>query len=318
LRHIYPIALLLIILFNCDNKSVLRTDLQPVYSDFKNALQEKNLYGKVKKIEYNKTTFQNAEIPDKAVLNKIEEYTDFGELEKVQYFDDFGELLQTNIIEYNKDKKFVKSLSISESNNLKILQTVSYDSIQNTRETTIFINDSINTKTTSFFGEDDYPKREIIIEKNDTLEVNYRFILEESGKIKSVYKIEKGNKNSELLYSYEYENNCLVKSTHKNKWTESISEIEWKNGRILKQTNYTISADSVKHINNIMEFDILYNSIGSKDFEDSKLSRELKFEYEFDKHGNWISKNASVKEYSTNSNEFVPVYVDTRKISYWE
>lgn len=103
MRKIYLLTLLSINLFNCQNKSDLRTDLQPIYSDSKNALQNNNQYGKVK---------------------KIEEYTDFGELKKVEYFDNYGELLQTNTIDYNKNPEFIKSVSISKSNNSKILQTV--------------------------------------------------------------------------------------------------------------------------------------------------------------------------------------------------
>ena len=46
--------------------------------------------------------------------------------------------------------------------------------------------------------------------------------------------------------------------------------------------------------------------------------RELKFDYEFDENGNWIKKNVSMKEHFNNSKEFVTIYVDTRKISYWK
>ena len=64
-----------------------------------------------------------------------------------------------------------------------------------------------------------------------------------------------------------------------------ISEWEWKNRRISKQTSYTIAADLTKYTDNIAEFDILYNIINSKEFKDSKLDRELKFDYEFDQKG---------------------------------
>ena len=118
---------------------------------------------------------------------------------------------------------------------------------------------------------------------------------------------------------------CSI-STSVSLWTwyltrNHIKTIKCKNkffGRIFKQTSYTISADLKKHKNNITEFDILYNPINSKEFEDSKLNRELKFDYEFDKNGNWIKKNVSMKEHFNNSKEFVPIYVDTRKISYWK
>jgi len=308
-----------IILFNCQNKSELRTDLQPIYSDSENALQGNNLYGKVKKIEYYKTTFQNTEKEDKTVLNKIEEYTDFGELKKVEYFDNYGELLQTNVIDYNKNQEFIKSVSINKSNKSKIIQTSEYDSIKNTSELSVFVNDTIDHKTTSYFNRKDYPIKRISVKGNDTTEVNFEYDFDDNDKIKSASQKEKGNDKSKTTNLYKYDSNKnLIESSYKTEWLEMISETEWKNGRISKQMSYTVSADLKKHTDNITEFDILYNPINSKEFEDSKLNRELKFDYEFDENGNWTKKNVSIKEHFNNSKEFVPIYVYTRKISYWK
>ncbi|RKE95463.1 hypothetical protein BXY80_1655 [Ichthyenterobacterium magnum] len=308
-----------IILFNCQNKTELRTDLQPIYSDSKNALQGNNLYGKVKKIEYYKTTFQNTENEDKPVLNKIEEYTDFGELKKVEYFDNYGELTQTNVIDYNKNQEVIKSVSINKSNESNIIQTSEYDTIKNTSELSVFVNDTIDHKTTFYYGKNDYQIKRISIKGNDTTEVNLEYAFDDNDKIISSTQKEKGNDKSTTTNLFKYDNNNnLIESSYKTEWMEMISETEWKDGRIFKQTSYTISADLKKHKNNITEFDILYNPINSKEFEDSKLNRELKFDYEFDKNGNWIKKNVSMKEHFNNSKEFVPIYVDTRKISYWK
>ncbi|MGZ0016804.1 hypothetical protein [Yeosuana sp. AK3] len=297
----------------------MRTDLQPIYSDSKNALQGNNLYGKVKKIEYYKTTFQNTENEDKPVLNKIEEYTDFGELKKVEYFDNYGELLQTNVIDYNKNQKFIKSVSINKSNKSKIIQTSEYDSINNTSELTVFVNDTIDHETTFYYGQNDYQIKRISVKENDTTEVNSEYAFDDNDKILSSTQKEKGNNKSMITNLFKYDkNNNLIESSYKTEWMEMISETEWKDGRIFKQTSYTISADLKKHTDNITEFDILYNPINSKEFEDSKLNRELKFDYEFDENGNWIKKNVSMKEHFNHSKEFVPIYVDTRKISYWK
>ncbi len=308
-----------IILFNCQNKTELRTDLQPIYSDFKNVLQGNNLYGKVKKIEYYKTTFQNTENEDKPVLNKIEEFTDFGELKKVEYFDNYGELLQTNVIDYNKNQKFIKSVSINKANKSKIIQTSEYDSINNTSELTVFVNDTIDHKTTFYYGKNDYQIKRISVKGNDTTEVNSEYTFDDNEKIISSTQKEKENDKSMTTNLFRYDkNNNLIESSYKTEWMEIISETEWKDGRIFKQTSYTISADLKKYTDNITEFDILYNPINSKEFEGSKLNRELKFDYEFDENGNWIMKNTSMKEHFNNAKEFVPIYVDTRKISYWK
>ena len=317
LRKIYILTLLSIILFNCQNKTELRTDLQPIYSDSKNALQGNNLYGKVEKIEYYKTTFQNTENEDKPVLNKIEEYTDFGELKKVEYFDNYGELTQNNVIDYNNNQEFIKSVSNNKSNESNIIQTSEYDTIKNTSELSVFVNDTIDHKTTFYYGKNDYQIKRISIKGNDTTEVNLEYAFDDNDKIKSSTQKEKGNDKSMITNLFKYDNNNnLIESSYKTEWMEMISETEWKDGRIFKQTSYTKSADLKKHLDNITEFDILYNPINSKEYENSKLNRELKFEYEFDENGNWIKKNVSMKEHFANSKEFVPIYVDTRKISY--
>jgi len=308
-----------IILFNCQNKTELRTDLLPTYSGSKNALQGNNLYGKVKKIEYYKTTFQNIEKEDKPILNKIEQYTDFGELEKVEYFDNYGELLQTNVIDYYKNQKFIKSVSINKANKSKMIQTSEYDSIKNTSELTVFVNDSIGHKTAFYYGKNNYLIKRISVKGNDTTETNSEQTFNDNNKLILTTQKEKGNDKSTIIIRNKYDNNNnLIESSHKTEWIEMLSETEWKDGRIFKQTSYTISVDLKKHTNNITEFDILYNPINLKEFKDSKLNRELKFDYEFDENGNWIKKNVSMKEHFNNSNEFVPIYVETRKINYWK
>lgn len=247
LRKIYLLTLMSIILFNCQKKTELRTDLQPTYSDSKNALQGNNLYGKVKKIEYYKTTFQNTEKEDKPILNKIEQYTDFGELKKVEYFDNYGELLQTNVIDYNKNQKFIKSVSINKVNKSKIIQTSEYDSIKNTSELTVFVNDSIDHKTTFYYGKNDYQIKRISVKGNDTTETNSEQTFNDNNKLILATQKEKGNDKSTIIIRNKYDkNNNLIESSHKTEWIEMLSETEWKDGRIFKQTSYTISADLKK------------------------------------------------------------------------
>ncbi|MCI2230494.1 hypothetical protein MC378_15065 [Polaribacter sp. MSW13] len=273
----------------------------------------------MKKIEYFKTTFQKNEKEDKLILKKIEEYTDFGELKKAEYFDNYGKVVQTNFIDYNKNQKFIKSVSISKSDNSKIIQTAEYDSIKKTSEITAFVNDSVNYKMITYFEDNDYPIKQISIKKRkDTTEINYEYDFDHNGKIKLAVQKEKGNEKPMTTNLYKYENNNLIETSLKTEWVEMISETEWKEKRISKRTSYTILEDLKKKINNITEFDKLYNTINSKEFEDSKLNRELNFEYEFDGNGNWIKKKVSMKEHFINSNEFIPIYVETRKISYWK
>lgn len=70
------------------------------------------------------------------------------------------------------------------------------------------------------------------------------------------------------------------------------------------------------HLDEETEYDSLYNPIDLKIYHDSKLNRELKYSYEYDKSGNWIKRNISLKEYFADSKKFTPVYNEIRKIKY--
>jgi len=301
------------------DKSKIRTDLKPVYSDYENALQERNLYGQVKKVEYYKETFQYSGQKDKPILEKVEFFGMHGELTKAVHYDNFGKLLQTNTILYNENYEFIESTTVNESNHSKIHQTVEYDTILKTSLYSIYLNDSLDHKTTAFFGDKkNYPIRRISVKGSDTTEIVYEYEFNHNNKLTLGAEEEIGRPKSRRINHFQYDSiGNLIKSTLHTDWVKMTNETEWKTDRIFRQTSYTTAADSISHKDNITEFDILYNPINSKEFENSELERELKFKYEFDKNGNWIKKNVWMKEHFNNSKDFSPIYVSTRKITYW-
>ena len=89
-------------------------------------------------------------------------------------------------------------------------------------------------------------------------------------------------------------------------------------GRISKIEYHSIFDDSEQLLESVTEFDKYYNPLNEKTYQDSKLKRETKNEYKFDNNGNWIEKTVSLKEHFYNSKKFVAIYIESRKIEYWE
>jgi antitoxin component YwqK of YwqJK toxin-antitoxin module len=77
---------------------------------------------------------------------------------------------------------------------------------------------------------------------------------------------------------------------------------EYQNGQIQKETY----------------FDNHHNQTLVKYYRNGKLNREMKFDYKFDSTGNWTMKKSFLKQYYAQGKEFIPVYVETRKIDYYE
>ena len=319
MRKIYTLFLLLIIVFSCDKNRNNPTDIKPKYSNFQNDWQEKNLFGKVKEIEWYKSTYQDDKKEGKAILNLKEKFTDFGNLKEISNFDNQGVLIQKNTHKYNNEKFNFKIINKNNQTNSTYIFIRKKDTINKTETRKIFVNDSLNEEVKSFFDENGRVFKQIKIEGNDTTITRNKYKLNNKDKIISETQVRENVDGPIFIEKYKYdEKGKLIKFSHKSFGTEHITKTEWKNGRISKRAHYFISQDLKKHLNEETEYDKLYNPIDSKIYEDSKLNRELKYQYEFDQNGNWIKRNVSMKQYFANSKEFIPIYNETRKIKYWK
>ncbi|MFI2741478.1 hypothetical protein ACG2LH_01950 [Zhouia sp. PK063] len=313
MRKIYLLILMSFFLHNCKEN----TDLKPNYSDFENDLEQRNLYGKVKELEQYKAIFQNGEDTRDPLLNLREKFTEFGSLNKAEYFDNYGKITQIDHFYYD-DNHFLKK-SISENNlaNQKTVQLISYDSIKKTTTRNITFNDSLNYKFISTFDSNDLIAKQIKIEAKDTVVRSYEYKFNDDNKKTLEKEFEEGKELSIGTYKYDKENQ-LIEYSNKEEWMELLTQTEWKNNRIFKQTDYTISADLKKYLDRITEYDRQFNPVNIKIYENSELNRELEYDYEFDQFGNWIKRTVSMKEHFANSNKFIPIYIESREIKYWE
>lgn len=317
MRKIYLLILISFFFLNCKEKAEFNTDLNPTYSDFENDREQRNLFGKVKELEQYKAIFQNGKDTREPLPTLKEKFTEFGSLFKTEYFDNYGEITQIDQFHYDSNNFLIKSISENHLAKQKTIQLISYDSINKTTTRNITINDSLNYKFISTFDSNDLIIKQIKIEAKDTVVRSYEYKLNSNNKRILEKEFEEGKELSIGTYKYDDENQ-LIEYSNKYEWMELLTETEWENNRILKQIDYTISADSNKHLDRVTEYDKQFNPVNEKIYEKSELNRELEYDYEFDQFGNWIKRTVKMKEHFANADKFIPIYIESREIKYWK
>ena len=252
-------------------------------------------------------------------LNLKEKFTEFGSLKENSNYDNSGELIQNDIYEYDENDLLQKMISTNKRVQIGYIMTVYNDTINKTSTRKVVVNDSLNQEITVYYNDSDYVVKQIAIEQNDTIIAKHEYQFNEADKLVLERQVDIESKKPIVTNEYSYdENGNLNRYSYKMEWAELITETEWENQRISKQTEYTVKADLKKHLDQITEFDRFFNQTNTKTYENSELKRELKFEYEFDEKGNWTKREVSMKEHFENSKEFKPIYSETREIKYWE
>lgn len=242
MKKLYAFLLLSIIILSCGRKTEIPTDLKPTYSDFKNVLQEKNLYGKVKEIGWYKTVYQKDREDDKAILNLREGFTDFGALKEASCYDDQGELTQNDIFEYDNKKFIVRTISKNKPANINYIATRQRDSINKTETSKILINDSLKQEVKVFFNDKGKVIKQVNVDGKDTTITRTNYEIDKAGKIISEVRTEGNDTEPTYVDDYKYDKNeNLIESSFKAWGSTQIIKIEWKNGRIYRKTQYTIS-----------------------------------------------------------------------------
>lgn len=302
----------------CNTGSESKPDLKPIYTNFENAWEELNLYGKVKSIKLYRTNLLNNGQPEKPILSLSEKYTDFGQLMETEIFGNLGKLVQKDTYENDDNRNHIRTISTYKFTDTSEVITVEYNTINNKSLRIVSINDKLEKEITVYSDDRGFITKRITVEKNDTTIVNYKYIFDQSDNLIREIKFEVDeNSPIQSLYHKYNEIGNLIESSTKTDWIEYLTEIEWKDNRIYKETEYTISADLEKQLERIIEYDRQFNPVNIKNYKNSKLDRELKYDYEFDQSGNWIKRKVFMKEHFVNSKKFIPVYIESREIKYW-
>jgi len=289
--------------FNCSEN----LDILPKYSDFKNDLERKNLFNNVKSIELKKANIFNEKVEDYILVSK-EDYSRNGKITYQEFYDNFGEIEQRIKNKYENSNK-IKTISENLKLSTKSIEYNEYDEKNRCIFTKSNLNNTIIFSAKFEYDTLDNPIKQIVIQNKDT----------------SINTVEyKYNKQGKILLKKENYNSNKFLYNKAGKLIETISKSEYAGE--LKTTYKYDSRNRIKFIsqyqNGLIEretkFDKYYNPISIKYYMNGKINKILKFEYKFDKNGNWIEKTGFLSENPIKTDKFIPIFMEKRKIKYYE
>jgi len=308
------IILSFLILVGCNN-----IDYKPKYKDFTNALERENLIGKVKSIEQYKANVTDFETgnTDKPIIEFRKEFTGIGNISYQEHFDNFGKLKQN--IKNTYDKKGFRIGSILENSvmPMKSIEKAVFDTITKKQISAhVIYNDTLKFDT--FLEYDNH--RNLIeqtnIQNGDTTSRSFKYTYDKENRILFKKQIDNGDHGkSETTNEFVYDSKGnLIELISKSEYfpeMKSIYEYDWKN-RIIKIIGYKSG-----QIEKETSFDKFYNKTLVCFYVSNALHKEMRYEYKFDKKGNWIKRDVFMKE-NFRDKKTVPIFTESRVIEYYE
>jgi hypothetical protein len=314
LKQIIHLTLILLLFISCNNK----LNIQPKYSDFKTDLETKNLFGKVKEFSQFRENIKssNNNKTKESIIKQKETFTKNGSLKKSEYFDSFGKTQQTTENIYDGNNNLLKSITLNANYPQKMLELIERDTIKKTEFRKITINDTLNFEFHSTFGKFNKIQKQMKIENRDTTIINYNYVFDKNN---NVIKLEQIEKDNIIVNEYKYnEDGNVTESVTGTDIFNFKSIRKYQNKQLSMVTRYNSYSDLKEILIEITLYDKYYNPINEKKYENAELHREIKNKYEFDKNGNWIKKTVYLKEHFANAEKFIPIYIESREIKYWE
>ena len=306
----------LIMLTSCNS-----TGHKPKYNNFKNDLDRENLEGKVLSLEKYKIIVSDSktETTNNPTKELVMEFTETGNLSGMKKYDVFGKLIYSAQNIYNKKrlkiKGFTEDLNIDSRYSRSVEKYVyKNDKLSSAK---IFVNDTLKYISYFEYDKSGHLTKQLGIQNNDTTLNKLTYIFDKHGNEISQKNIQTTrNKKYEYVNTYKFDNKNNIIETNSDfdvfGTSKNVNVYDSKN-RIEKSTQYK---------DKLIEKDIIYDKFYDETlisfYRNGSLERELKYEYEFDKKGNWIKRKAYVKNCSTHSEEFKLAFIETRKIVYYE
>lgn len=307
---------LLILYSNC-NSGLEKDKFKPVYFLFENDLESKNLYDQVKRLTEYTVELKNNNLNDrgKSIIQFSEEFTTSGILSRKVVYDENGIEFERVENTFDKNGSVIKSISFLRMSPYILETFVKRDSIENTETITQPLNDSIINKTVLEFGEHKYLERKVEIVNNDTSITNFNYELDSLNRI-LMQEINLNTTKNVVRNIYDSRGDWIeTKYELSNATRKAVRDFE--DGRIVRIENYVILANQSEEIDNAIDYDYKFNPIIKEYYEENRLHREIKYEYDFDKNGNWLNKIGYLKQHFANSRKFIPVTMTIREIEYW-
>jgi hypothetical protein len=312
---------------SCDTETPV--DRTPVYGDFANDLQSKNLYGNVKRI-----TFKSARMTEsngtneKATLEtprtrEVMTFTKAKNVDKLEVFSAWGKLETLMQFTYNK-KNLVTEIETQSfyDNDKKIfrqLKTYQNDTLLTKEE--VFIEDKLDSQATYEYNFENNSILQTLKEANDTIQLTVQEILNAQGKIEKIVHTHKDKSKSVATFTYNDAGNVIA-STSSVGIVDSQTDYTYQDNILIETKYKATQTQYLDHGNNssatITKYDAYYNPIQATFYDASDaVSYIEKYEYEFDTVGNWIKKTTYSNTNSENKEDFKIISLDTRDISYY-
>jgi len=302
---------ILTLLIGCNS-----SNYRPKYTDFTNAWERENLVGKVKTLEQYKANVIDFETgkTETPIREFKKEYTSIGNISYQEHFDNFGKLEQYEKNEFDNNGFRNKSISENLLFPTKSVEIAKFDTLIGKQiSAQINFNDTIHFK--AFFKYDDHGNliKQTNIQNKDTSLIIFKYKYDNDERIISKKKIESGQITITNIFTYDSKGNLIELIGKSEYFGEKKSVNEYDNkSRINKVTHYQAGK-----IEKEIFFDKYYNQTLIRFYLSNALHKETKYEYEFDKKGNWVQRDVFLKEHFRNK-EFIPIYTETRKIEYFD
>ncbi|MGD8782076.1 MAG: hypothetical protein PVH88_24320 [Ignavibacteria bacterium] len=275
------------------------------------------MIGKIKTLKHFKANTKDLEGQgfEKPRIKFKKEFTENGNVSYLEYYDNFGKLKLYTKNDFDKNGYKYKSITEDYTMHSKSIDYAVFDTLIGKRISTHGVfNDSILLDVFLDYDTMGNVIKQTSVKHGDTLSNQLEYKYDKEGRI--ILKTQLDNdKNVEYKNEFRYDSKGnLTESINKSRFVgelKSIYKYDSKN-RIEK-----ISEFKSGQIERETYFDKFYNQILVKNYHENSLQREMSFKYKFDKKGNWIQRDASVKEYF-GSKKQISVYRETRKIEYYE
>jgi len=301
-------------ILSCSN-----TEYSPKYSNFDNDWERENLIGRVKSIEQFKANVSDIKKKEteKPIIQLKKEFSETGMITYIENFDSFGNLEYNNRNEFDSNDYRLKSISENFVLNTKTVENNIIDStIGKIISTKINFSDSTYIKGFFKYDKNGNLIEQLSIEDKDTTKNRFEYIFDTSGNIVSRKQIQNTEDNIyEYLSEYKYnQDNNLIELKSSSEFSETALTYEYDNRNRIKIIAEFINGELQKE----SFFDKLNNQTLVKFYNNGSLSKEMKFEYELDKTGNWIKRKVFLNEHTNQKSSWIPIFNETRMFEYYE
>lgn len=296
-----------------------KIEYTPKYRDFENAWQRENLIGKVKKLEQYRAYMSGDEgsRADRPVIEFKKEYTLAGDLLRQEFFNNYGEL--EHLIENKYDEKgfCIESYSENTSMSMKTLENSEFDPVLKKRISVHAVyNDTLTFD--AFFSYDKHGNilKQTNIKNGDTTLVKFEYEYDSEDRVvfkKQVNYVVFGGNETTNKFEFDSNGNLIEIDTKSGFMGESRTVYTYDNNNRIRK----ISAYKQGDLETETLYDELYNMIAVSFYANGELEKVTKYKYKFDKKGNWIQRDAFLKEHSGDE-AAVPIFTETREIEYFE